>query len=100
MREADDRDALHAGAAERFELLRRRHQQRRRLVGPQHARRMRIEGHRRRRAAALAGAAPHAVDDLHVAAMQPVEVAQGDHRLVPPRRRIVGEMGCDQCWLR
>ena len=55
-----------------------------------------IEGHRGRRAAALAGAAPHAVDDLHVAAVQPVEVAEREHRLVPARRRVVGKMGDGQ----
>ena len=81
------------GAAERLELLIRRHQQRRRLVGPEHARRMRIEGHRRGRAAALAGAPPHAIDDLHVAAVQPVEVAEREHRLVPARRRVVRKVG-------
>ena len=92
VREADDGDALHAGARQRLEPLLGRHQQRRRLVGPDHARRMRIEGHRRRRAAALAGAAPHAVDDLDVAAVQAVEVAEREHGIVPARRRVVGKV--------
>ena len=54
------------------------------LSGRSTRERMRIEGHRGRRAAALARAAPHAVDDLHVPAVQPVEVAERQHRLVPP----------------
>ena len=53
---------------------------------------MRIEGHRRRRAAALAGAPAHAVDDLHVPAVQAVEVPERQHRVVPARRRIVGKV--------
>ena len=67
------------------------------LSGRTHARRMRIEGHRGRRAAALAGAAPHAVDDLHVPAVQAVEVAERQHRLVPPGRRVVGKVGDRAC---
>ena len=63
------------------------------LSGRSDARRVRLEGHRRRRAAALAGAAPDAVDDLHVPAVQPVEVAQRQHRIVPARRRIIGKVG-------
>ena len=82
----DDGDPLHTRARERLELLILGHQQRRRLVGPQHPRRMRLEGHRRGRAAALAGAPPDAVDDLHVPAMQPVEIPQRQHRIVPARR--------------
>ena len=91
--EADDRDALHARAREGLDLLIRRHQERRRLVGPQHARRMRVEGHRRGRAGALPGPPADAVDDLHVSAVQPVEVAEREHRIVPARRRVVGKMG-------
>ena len=79
--------------AERLELLLRRHQQRRRLVGAEDARRMRIEGHRGGRAAALARAPPHAVDDLHVPAVQAVEVPEREHRVGPARRRVVGEVG-------
>ena len=93
VRKAHDSYALHAGTAQGFELLRRGHQQRRRLVGPQDARRVRLEGHRCRRAATLAGAPPHAVDDLHVPAVQAVEIAQGHHRLVPAHCRVVGEIG-------
>ena len=53
---------------------------------------MRIERHRERRAAALAGALPHAVNNLHVAAVQAVEVAQRQDRLVPARRpRVIGK---------
>ena len=91
--EVDDRNALHAGTAERLELLLGRHQERRRLVRPQHARRVRIEGHRRGRSCPLAGAAPHPVDDLHVTAVQPIEVPERDHRLMPARRGIVWKTG-------
>jgi hypothetical protein len=54
---------------------------------------MRIEGHGGRRAPAFARAPPHPIDDLHVAAVQAIEVPEGEHRLVPPRRRIVREVG-------
>jgi hypothetical protein len=91
--EADHGDPLHPGAGQRFDLLLLRHEERRRLVGPQHAGRMGVEGHRRRRPAAFPGAPPHAIDDLHVAAVQPVEIAQREHRLVPPWRRVVRKMG-------
>ena len=67
------------------------HQQRRRLVGPDDARRVRIEGHHDRRRALLAGLAADALDDLLVAAVQAVEVAERDDRPAPVRRaRIVG----------
>ncbi len=78
---------------ERLDLLLLGHQQRRRLVGPQHSRRMGIERHRGRRSAALSGPAPHAVDDLHVPAMEAVEVPQRQHRVVPAKRRVVGKVG-------
>ena len=91
--EAHDRNALHAGAPKRIDLLVLRHQQRRRLVGPTHTRRMRIERHRRRRPAPLARPATDAVDDLHVPAMQPVEVAERQYRLRPAWRGVVGVMG-------
>jgi hypothetical protein len=81
------------GAIERLELLLERHQERRRLVGPQDAGRMRVEGHRGGRAAALPRPAADAVDDLHVPAVQAVEVPQRQHRRMPPRRAVVGEMG-------
>ncbi|HEV3485125.1 MAG TPA: adenylyltransferase/cytidyltransferase family protein, partial [Vicinamibacterales bacterium] len=54
--EADYRDALHAGARERLEPLRLRHQERRRLVGTDDAGWVRIERHGRRRPAAFPGA--------------------------------------------
>ena len=82
-READDGDAVHAGARQRLELLLVGHQQRRRLVGPHDLRRMRIEGHRHGRRAALLGAAPHALDDLQMTAVHPVEIAERQHRLMP-----------------
>jgi hypothetical protein len=93
VREADDRHALHAGAAERLDPLLGRHQQRGRLVGTDHARRVWVEGHRGRRAATLARAAAHAVDDLRVAAVQAVEVAQREHGIVPAGRRVFRIMG-------
>ena len=78
---------------DRLELLRRGHQQRRRLVGPDDARRMRIEGHHDGRGAALAGDAAHAIEDLAVAAVHAVEVAEREHRLHPARRpRVVGKV--------
>mgnify|MGYP003693591221 CR=1 FL=1 len=92
-REPDDRHALHARAAQRLEPLLRRHQQRRRLVGPDDARRMGIEGHRRGRAAAFARAPAHAIDDLRVAAVQAVEVPEREHGLVPAQRRVVRIVG-------
>ena len=80
--------------AERLELLLERHQQRRRLVGPDDARRVGIEGQDERRAAALGGDAADALDDLGVTAVQAVEVAERQHGLVPARRaRIIGKPG-------
>ena len=74
------------GPMQRLEPLRLRHQQRRRLVRPDDARRMRVEGHRHRRAAMLGGAALHALDDLEMPAVQAVEVAERQHRMHQPRR--------------
>ena len=92
-REAHDRRALHAGRGDRLELLRLGHQQRRRLVGPDDARRMRIERHDDGRGAALAGDAAHAIEDLAMAAVHAVEVAEREHRLHPARRaRVVGKV--------
>ena len=71
---------------QRLDLLRVGHQQRRRLVGPDDPRRVRVEGQHQRGAAALGADAADALDDLDVAAMQPVEVAEGEDRLVPARR--------------
>ena len=85
-READHGGALHAGARQRVELLRLGHQQRRRLVGPQDARRVRIERQHHAGAAAFGGAALDALDDLDVAAMQAVEVAEREHRRSPRAR--------------
>jgi hypothetical protein len=91
-REPHERNALHPGSRERVQLLTGRHQQRRRFVRPEHTRWMRVERHRRGCAATLAGAPAHAVDNLHVPAMEPVEVAERQYRLVPAWRRVVGEM--------
>ena len=79
-REANDRRALEAGLLERLQLLRLRHQQRRRLVGPDDARRMRVEGHHDGGRAMLAGDPAHAIEDLAMTAMQAVEIAQRQHR--------------------
>ena len=78
----------------RLELLRLGHQQRRRLVGPHDARRMRIEGHDDGGGAALAGDAAHAIEDLAMAAMHAVEVAERQHRL-RPARRAAGRRGSE-----
>ena len=95
-RESDDRHTVHAAARERLELLLVRHQQRRRLVGPDDLRGMRIERHRHRRRSTLFGPAPHALDDFQVATMHAVEIAEGEYRLMPPRRpwiiRIVNDL--------
>ena len=78
---------------ERLEPLRFGHEQLRRLVRPQDARRMRIEGHRHRRAAVLGSATPDALDDLEMAAMQAVEIAERQNRMHQPRRpRVVREV--------
>ena len=54
---------------------------------------MRVEGHRHGRRAALARHATDALDDLHVAAMQAVEVAERQHGVQPARRaRVLWEM--------
>ena len=85
-REAHDRRAVHAGGGQRLELLRLRHQQRRRLVRPHDARRMRIEGHDHRGGAVLAGDAADSLEDLAVAAMDAVEIPQRKNRVFPARR--------------
>jgi hypothetical protein len=84
--EAHDGCAGDAGAFQRAQPLGRRHQQRRRLVGPDDARGMRIEGHRHGRAAALDGPALHAFDDLQMSSVQAVEVAEGQDGVRDPRR--------------
>ncbi len=75
---------------ESFQLLRLRHQERRRLVGTDDAWRMRVEGHHHGGDAAFAGDAAEAIEDLAVAAVQPVEISERQHRIPPSRRpRIV-----------
>ena len=96
MRELNDCDALHARTRQRFDLLFLGHQQRRRFVGPKDARRMRLEGHRCRRAATLPRAPTHTVDDLHVPTMKPIEVSERQHGVVPAGRRIIGKVGNHQ----
>jgi hypothetical protein len=92
-READDGDAVEAGALDPLEPLGFRHQQRRRLVGTNYAWRMRIERHHQRRGGALGRHAAHALDDLDVTAMQAVEVAQRQDGMLPARRTtIVGKV--------
>jgi hypothetical protein len=55
---------------------------------------VRIERQDERRGAALEGLPCDALEDLLVAAVQPVEVAHGDHRLTPVGRAgIVGKRG-------
>ena len=93
VREPHDRHARNPGPMQRLEPLRLGHQQRRRLVGPDDPRRMRVEGHRHRRAAVLGGAALDALDDLEMPAVQAVEVAERQHRMHQPRRpRVVREV--------
>src|ERR1051325_6763562 len=50
---------------------------------------MRIERHRHGRAAMLGGAAPHALDDLEMSAVETVEVAEREDGMHEPRRRRV-----------
>jgi hypothetical protein len=83
---------VHAGARQRFELLRLGHQQRWRLVRSDNLRWMRIEGHGDRRRPPLLRTPAHALDDLQVPAMHAVEIAQRQHGLVPSRPLIVGVM--------
>jgi hypothetical protein len=70
-------------------LLRLGHQQGRRLVRPNHARRVRIEGHHDRRGAAFAGHTMEAVQNLPVPTVHAVEVAEGEHRMHPARGTLV-----------
>ena len=94
--ESDDGHTVHAAASQRLELLLLRHQQRRRLVGADDLRRMRIERHRHRRGSTLFGPAPYALDDFQVTPMHAVEITEGEYRLMPPRRpwiiRIVNDL--------
>jgi hypothetical protein len=53
---------------------------------------MRREGHRGWSAAALAGPPADAIDDLHVAAMQAVEIPERQYGLVPPGGWVVGKV--------
>ncbi len=90
VRKAHDRRTLDAGPRDRLEPLGGRHQERRRFVGPDDARRMRIEGHHGWGGTALVRDAADAVQDLPVAAMHAVEVAERQHRMTPAcRARIV-----------
>src|SRR5262249_23664366 len=83
VREADDRRALDAGVFERFELLRGRHDERRRLVGTDDTRRVRIERHHDGGRPAFAGDPAQTLENLAVTAMQAVEVAEGQDRMRP-----------------
>ena len=78
-----------AGVLERPELLLERHQERRRLVRPEHLRRMWVENHRHRGTAARFGVPPHLVEELPVAAMDAVEVADRHGAAAKIGRQIV-----------
>ena len=89
-REPDNRHAVHPAARQRVELLLIGHQQRGRLIGPNDLRRVRIEGHRDGRRAALFGSPTHSLDDLQMTAMHPIEIAERQSRLMPAGRpRII-----------
>ena len=75
-REAHDGRALDAGLFERLEFLSLRHDERRRFVGSDDTRRVRIEGHHHRRGAPFAGDAAQPFENLAVAAVHAVEVAE------------------------
>jgi hypothetical protein len=77
---------VHPGRRERFQLLRGRHHEQRRLVRPHDARRMRIEGHDDGGGPVFAGNAADPIEDFAVAAVYPVEVAERQDRLHPVRR--------------
>jgi hypothetical protein len=47
---------------------------------------VRIEGHHDRRGAALGRDAADSIENLAMPAVHPVEIAEGEHRLVPARR--------------
>ena len=93
MGEPHDRCPAHARPRKRLELLRGRHEQRRRFVGPDDARGMRVERHDDGSGAALAGDAADAVEDLAMAAVHAVEISERQDRLGPTSRpRILGEV--------
>src|SRR5262249_48643084 len=88
-RELHDRDALQTRPLESLELLLERHQQLRRLRGAKDSRRMRLKGNPHGRTAALAGSAANALEQLHVAAMQAVEIPERGNGRCPLRPRRV-----------
>src|SRR5688572_14886446 len=91
--EADYRHAVDPGAVERGDALLFGHQQRRRFVGTDDLRWMRVKGHRHGDAAMLDGAALHALDDLEMSAVQAVEVTEREHGMHEPRwSRVVRKM--------
>jgi hypothetical protein len=92
-REANDGRSAHPRPREPLELLRLRHQQRGCLRRAHNARGVRVEGQHDRRHRALGRDAGHPLQDLHVPAMQAVEIAQRQHGAPPARRtRIVGKV--------
>jgi hypothetical protein len=88
--EAYDGNAVDPGPLQGLELLFLRHEQRRRLVRTDDTRRVRIEGQHERRAAALERDASDPLDDLHMTAVEAVEIAQRQHGIGPTRRAGVG----------
>ena len=92
VREPHDGRAVHADLREAFELLRLRHQQRRRLVG------LTTRGGCGSNVittdvACARGDAAQTIEDLAVSAVQTVEIAEREHRIPPARRpRIVREV--------
>ena len=80
---------MHADPSDLVELLLGCHQQARRLVGTNHARRVGLKGHHDRRGAALDSDALEPLEDLAMAAMHAVEVAEGQNGLDPALRPLV-----------
>ncbi len=80
---------LNAEGADEPQLVRGRGEQTRRTLGPQHFRRVRIEGHDHRRAARrmCIGAGPF--DHRAVAAMHPIKDANGEKERPRHLRELV-----------
>ena len=92
-REPNDRRTLQAGRVERLQLLGHGHQHGRCFVGTDHSRGMGVEGHDDGGRPPLAGHATDSLENLSMAAVYPVEVAERQHRARPARRpRVVGKM--------
>src|SRR5262245_29270092 len=80
---------MNADRGDLVELLPGRHQQARSLVGTYDARWVRLEGHHHRRGAAFEGDTLETFEDLAMAAMNAIKVAECQDGLQPPLRPLV-----------